>query len=70
MKYILKVGYGDYYWDLGEDVYYCNTLEELWELFLENVYSSMVTTKEAFIKMMIEDGYAEDDDGMWYATSV
>lgn len=62
-KYKLHVGYGDEYWDLGEDEYSANTLKELWdevptELTIEEVQA-----------MLEENGYAEDAEQMWYITT-
>lgn len=61
-RYFLAIGYGDYEWDLGEDEYWSDSLEELWE---EVSYYTNLSFDE-FIRMMDEDGYAEDDEEMWY----
>jgi hypothetical protein len=58
-KYRLQVGYGDYYWDLGEDEYFADTLEELWDEVPTNLTLDEVQT------MLDEDGFAEDGDQMW-----
>ena len=67
IKYHLAVGYGDYAWDLGQDDYYYNSLEELWIGFLENVIPYENISKEEFFKMMITDEFAEDSEEMWFA---
>lgn len=65
--YHLVVGYGDYNYDLGQDDYYYNSLEELWIGFLENVIPYENISKEEFFKMMITDEFAEDSEEMWFA---
>ena len=59
-KYLLAVGYGDYRWDDGEDHFLSDSLEELWEEINTDL------SFEEFMQMMNEDGYAEDDEQMWY----
>lgn len=61
-RYQLRVGYGDYCWDLGEDEYYADTLAELWD---------KVPTDLSFeeVRAMLDvDGYAEDSEQMWIIT--
>lgn len=67
IKYYLAVGYGDYTWDLGQEDYYYDSLEELWAGFLDNVIPYENISKEEFFDMMIADEYAEDGEQMWYA---
>lgn len=59
-KYLLAIGYGDYCWDLGEDYFWSNDLNELFEELQTNL-----TIKE-IEKMLEENAYAEDEDTMWY----
>ena len=59
-RYKLEVGYGDEQWDDGYDVFFANSLEELW---------SKIDTDLAFnefIEMMNVEHYAADEDQMWY----
>ena len=58
-RYKLRVGYGDYCWDLGEDEYFADTLEELWDEIPTDLTLNEVQA------MLDEDGFAEDDDQMW-----
>lgn len=58
-RYKLRVGYGDYCWDLGEDEYFADTLEELWDEIPTDLTPNEVQA------MLDEDGFAEDDDQMW-----
>jgi len=59
-RYFLAIGYGDDYWDLGEDHFWSNSLEELWEEICTNL------SFDEFVQMMDKDGYAEDENQMWY----
>lgn len=58
-RYKLRVGYGDYSWDLGEDEYFADTLEELWDEVPTDL------TLDAVQAMLDKDGFAEDDEQMW-----
>ena len=61
-KYKLAVGYGDYYWDLGSDEFYGNTVEEIYD----EIYTNCPPIEKLKIELE-EDGYVEDEvDGMWY----
>lgn len=59
-KYFLAIGYGDDCWDLGEEHFWSDSLEELWE----EIYTNL--SFDEFVQMMNEDGYVEDEDQMWY----
>lgn len=60
-RYHLAIGYGDDYWDLGQDDYYSDSLEALWELMPGNL------SLEEFLAIMEAEGEYEDPDyGMWY----
>ena len=59
-RYFLAIGYGDDYWGLGEDHFWSDSLEELWEKICTNL------SFDEFVQMMDKDGYAEDEDQMWY----
>ena len=69
MKYVLEVGYGDSCWDAGYDHFEYDSLEELWEGYLENAQSPFYfISKEEFFEKMNAEGYLEDEeDGMWWA---
>lgn len=63
-KYKLRVGYGDYYWDLGDNEFYGDTIEEIYD----EIYTNCPPIEMLKIKLE-ENGYVEDeDDGMWYIT--
>lgn len=60
-RYHLAIGYGDDYWDLGQDDYYSDSLEALWELMPGDL------SLEELLEIMATEGYYEDPDyGMWY----
>lgn len=59
-KYLLKIGYGDDCWDLGEDCFWSNDLNELFKELQTNL------TIEEIAKMLEENAYAEDENTMWY----
>lgn len=61
-RFHLAIGYGDDYWDDGQDDYFSDSLEELWELMPENDL-----TLEKLTEIMATEGYYEDPEfGMWY----
>lgn len=60
-RYHLSVGYGDDYWDLGQDDYWSDSIEELFE---EEICTDL--SLDEIVEMLNKDGYAQDDNGMWY----
>jgi hypothetical protein len=61
-RYMLAIGYGDDYWDLGEDHYWSDSLEELFEEICTDL------SFNEFVEMMNKEGYAQDEYQMWYVT--
>ena len=59
-RYFLAVGDGDDHWDLGEDHFWSDSLEELWE----EIYTNL--SFDEFVEMMTKEGFAQDGDEMWY----
>lgn len=60
-RYVLVIGYGDDYWDLGEDEFGFDSLEEMFD----EIYTDL--TFEEFAARMEKEGFCEDSDQMWYA---
>lgn len=59
-KYYMEVGYGDDYWDMGYDVFYSDSLEEL----LDEAGAQI--SAEKAIEMLEKEGKAYDGYEMWY----
>lgn len=59
-KYYMEVGYGDDYWDDGEDYFYSDSLEEMLEFV--DAYIDADVARE----MLENEGKAYDEYRMWY----
>jgi hypothetical protein len=60
-RYHLAIGYGDdWSWDLGQDDYWSDSLEELFEEICTDL------SFDEIVEMLNKEGFAEDDGGMWY----
>ena len=60
-RYHLAIGYGYDYWDLGQDDYWSDSIKELFE---EKICTDL--SFDEIVEMLNKDGYAQDDNGMWY----
>lgn len=59
-KYYMEVGYGDDYWDDGDEHFYSDSLEEMLE------YAGAHIGVEVALEMLEKEGKAYDDYEMWY----
>lgn len=59
-KYYMEVGYGDCYWDDGEEHFYSDSLEEMLE------YADAFIDVEVAREMLEKEGKAYDGYEMWY----
>jgi hypothetical protein len=60
-KYKLTVGYGDYYWDLGYDEFYADTIEELYD----EIYTNPIPIERIKEELNKYDYMEDEADGMW-----